>query len=297
MTKKTQIMIIVAVLALAVSGCSRDEKKVVVASKPMTEQFIIAEMLVTLIEQETDISVEHKAGIGGGTSNIHPAMLNGEIDIYPEYTGTGWMFVLQKDLINNPDLLFQEVKSAYLERYNIVWSELYGFNDTFGLAMKKDTARKYGIKSYSDLARLSENFVFGSEHDFLERDDGFPGIDERYNFNFKKEVGMDIGLKYQAIESGGVDVINIFSTDALLQKYEMIVLEDDLNFFPSYFAASLVRQETLEKYPELAGVLSMLDGIISTEEMTSMNYQVLVERLEPKDVAEDFLRKKGLLTK
>lgn len=290
----TPIVTVILLLSLLAS-CGSTENKIVLASKPMTEQFILAEMLIAVIEQETDLSVEHKAGIGGGTSNIHPALVSGEIDLYPEYTGTGWMFVLEEELINDPERLYQEVKSAYEDQFEVVWSNLYGFNDTFGLAMKREVAQAYNIKTYSDLAKLSDQFTIGAEHDFFERDDGFIGIDQVYDFEFKKEVGMDIGLKYQAIDSDEVDVINIFSTDGRLQEYDLLVLEDDQYFFPSYDAATLIRQETLNTYPELSEAIGLLDGQISNEEMTYMNYLVSVEKEEAAIVARDFLQEKGLL--
>jgi glycine betaine/choline ABC-type transport system substrate-binding protein len=292
--RKLMSVFIVMVMLISLSSCS-EEKSIVIASKPMTEQFIIAEMLIALIEDKTDITVEHKAGIGGGTSNIHPAMVSGEIDMYPEYTGTGWMFVLEQDLIQDPNELYEEVKAEYKNQFNIVWSNLYGFNDTFGIAMKRELAEEMGIETYSDLARLGGDLVFGAEHDFFERDDGFPGISEEYGFDFKDEIGMDIGLKYQAINSGEVDVINIFSTDGKLKEYDMVVLEDDQYYFPSYYAATLVRQEVLDEYPELEDVLAMLDDQINNDEMTTMNYLVEVEQKEPKEVAVEFLQEKGLL--
>ena len=305
--KKISAALMVLALIVSLTACggkkteSRDsskggeEKKVVLASKPMTEQFIIAEMLIALIEQETDIQVEHKEGIGGGTSNIHPAMKMGEIDLYPEYTGTGWMFVLEQDLINDPAELYKAVKAGYEESFGIVWSELYGFNDTFGIAMKRELAEKMNIKTYSDLAAKSGELRFGAEHDFYERDDGMIGIVNAYGFDFKKEVGMDIGLKYQAIGSGEVDVINIFSTDGRLKEFDMVVLEDDKNFFPSYYCATLTRRETLEKYPEMEGALDMMTGIINNDEMTDMNYQVEIEKKGAREVALAFLSNKGLL--
>ncbi len=292
--KRIGLFMVTLLMLVSMAACSQ-EKKIVLASKPMTEQFIIAEMLIAVIEQETDITVEHKAGVGGGTSNIHPAMISGEVDMYPEYTGTGWMFVLEQELINNPDELYNAVAASYEEEFDIVWSELYGFNDTFGIAMKRELAEELGIKTYSDLAAASSQLVFGSEHDFYEREDGFPGIDAVYGFDFKEEIGMDIGLKYQAIGSGEVDVINIFSTDGKLKEYDMVVLEDDQYFFPSYYAATLTRQETLKEYPELKGALALLDGTIDNDEMTYMNYLVEIEQMEAKDVAMNFLKEKGII--
>ncbi|MGH4036968.1 MAG: glycine betaine ABC transporter substrate-binding protein [Sphaerochaeta sp.] len=292
--KKLISILMTLILMGSIVSCSKDDS-ITIASKPMTEQFIIAEMMFALIEQETDLTVEYKAGIGGGTANIHPAMMKGEIDIYPEYSGTGWMEVLKQDLINDPEELYDAVKKGYSEEFNIYWSNLYGFNDTFGLAMKKDLANELNIKTYSDLAAVSKDLTFGAEHDFFEREDGLPGLNEVYGMDFGKEVGMDIGLKYQAINSGEVDVINIFSTDGKLEEYNMLVLVDDLNFFPSYYAATLVRQEVLDENPELIEVLGMLDGAINNDEMTLMNYKVEIEKQEPREVAREFLQEKGIL--
>lgn len=310
--KKLIIMMTLLTMVLAMAACgteapvttteggtattaAAEDKKIVLASKPMTEQFIIAEMLIALIEQETDIEVEHKEGIGGGTSNIHPAMISGEIDMYPEYTGTGWMFVLEQELINDPTELYEAVKDGYKEDFNVTWSSLYGFNDTYGIAMKRELAEEMGIVTYSDLAAKGGALTFGAEHDFFEREDGMPGITAEYGFDFDKEVGMDIGLKYQAISAGEVDIINIFSTDGRLKEHDLIVLEDDHNFFPSYFAATLTRQETLDMYPELMDVLDMMTDIIDNDEMTNMNYQVEIEKMEAEEVARNFLSEKGLL--
>ncbi|QRN86402.1 glycine/betaine ABC transporter substrate-binding protein [Clostridia bacterium] len=295
LTKKIFVLLLVLVISLSIIGCAKDEKTVVIASKPMTEQYILVEMLTQLIESNSDIVVEQKLGIGGGTSNIHPGMINGEIDIYPEYTGTGWLFVLKQDLINDPQALYEAVKEQYKSDFDIVWSELYGFNDTYGIAMKKEVAEAMNIKTYSDLAKVSDQLALGAEYDFYEREDGYPGLEAAYGFDFDDKVELDIGLKYQAIGSDQVDAINIFSTDGRLKEFGLVVLEDDMNFFPSYFAATLVRQETLDMYPELTSILAMMDGLISNEEMTEMNYLVEIEDMDPKQVAMDFLTQKGLL--
>lgn len=301
---KKIIMILLAISLFTLAGCTSTDDtlekeeysgKIVIAGKPMTEQYILVEILTQLIEAKTDLEVEQKQGIGGGTSNIHPAMISGEIDIYPEYTGTGWLFVLKEELINDPNLLYQAVKSEYESEYNINWSGLYGFNDTYAIAIKKDVAEMYNIETYSDLAVNSDKLRFGAEYDFYEREDGYPGLNDTYGLDFKEKIELDIGLKYQAIDADQVDVINVFSTDAKLKEYDLVVLEDDKNFFPSYFAATLIRNETLEMYPELIDVLDMLTGTISNEEMTEMNYLVEIEKMDPKDVAKNFLEEKELL--
>jgi glycine betaine/choline ABC-type transport system substrate-binding protein len=294
MIKKLCAAILCSIIFLSIAGCSKTEKKIVLASKPMTEQYVITEILRQLIEKETDIKVELKPGIGGGTANIHPAIVSGEIDMYPEYTGTGWLLVLKEEPIYDPQKLYEAVKKAYDETYNIHWSGLYGFNDTYGVAVKKSLADRYGLKTYSDLAKVSGEVTFGANYDFYEREDGFPGLEKAYGFSFKNKVELDIGLKYEAINSGQVDAINVFSTDGRLRQEGLVVLEDDKNFFPSYYAATLVRNETLDKYPELDEVLEKLNGKISNDEMIEMNYLVEIEKMDPGTVATDFLKKEGL---
>lgn len=294
MLKKMIAFTLIFLLMFSIIGCNKEEKKVVIASKPMTEQYVIAEMLKLLIEANSDIAVELKLGIGGGTSNIQPAMEKGEIDIYPEYTGTGWMFVLKEELINNSEELYKSVKKAYEEQYGIKWTGLYGFNDTYGLAIKKELADKLNIKTYSDLALKSDSLTLGAEYDFYEREDGYPGLSEIYGFRFDNKTELDIGLKYQAISTDQVDVINVFSTDGRLKEKGLVVLQDDKNFFPPYFAATLVREETLKEYPELEKILEMMTGLISNEDMIEMNYLVEIDKKDPKEVAREFLEKKGL---
>ena len=288
--------LILTAILLTITACSSQEPKtVVIVSKPHSEQYILAEMLSLLIENHTDIKVEKKLGIGGGTSNIHPAMLSGDFDIYPEYTGTGLLFVLKEDLITDSDELYKRVQDRYLEEYNIKWLGLYGFNNTYALAVKESTAQTYNLETYDDLALASKDLVFGAEYDFFERDDGYEALKDVYGFEFKDTKEMDIGLKYEAIGSDEVDVINAFSTDGLIKQYNLKVLEDNKNFFPAYQAATLIRKETLDKYPEIEEVLEKLTGQISDDEMIQMNYQVEKENMDPRDVAEQFLKAKGLI--
>ncbi|MDK2941769.1 MAG: osmoprotectant transport system substrate-binding protein [Acetobacterium sp.] len=293
--KKWISLVLIAVLIFLAAGCQSEKKKVVIASKPMAESYIIAEMMGQLIEANSDITVEYKMGIGGGTANIQPAMESGEIDMYPEYTGTGWLFVLKNELVTDSQALYEGVKSQYQEKYNFIWLDRYGFNDTYALAMDKTKADSMGINTFSDLASQSASLVLGSEYDFYEREDGYPGLVTAYGFNFKEKKELDIGLKYKAIGEGQVDVINNFSTDGLLAEYNLKVLKDDQNFFPAYEAATVIRQETLDKYPELEAILNQLAGQISDEEMQQMNYYVEKENRDAGDVATEFLKAKGLL--
>ena len=300
--RKWMILLSLVVAFSLLAGCAGEGEeeqaetgKIVLASKPMTEQFILAEMLTLLIEAETDIEVEQALGIGGGTSNIHPAMINGEIDLYPEYTGTGWLFVLKEELIRDPDQLYEATKNAYAEEYQIHWTGLYGFENTYGMAVTREVAETYNLETISDLAAVSPQLTFATNSDFFERDDGYPGLQEVYGLDFGTLSEIDIGLRYDVLSSGNVDALAIFTTDGQLEEADVVVLQDDKYFFPGYDAATLIRQETLDRYPELEVVLEKLTGLIPNEEMIAMNYAVEVENEDPAKVAEDFLREKGLL--
>ncbi len=290
---------IVVMILLLLAGCNAGEvdenREVVIGSKPMSEQYILGEMLTALIEDRTDITVVRQFGIGGGTSNLHPAVLSGEIDMYPEYSGTGWLFVLSQEDFPERDELYRRTREMYLEEFDIHWFEAYGFDNTFTLALDENVAADLGLETFSDLAQVSETMSFGAEFDFFERDDGFDALTETYGMTFSTVRELDIGLKYQAIAADEVDVINAFSTDGMLKEFGLTILEDDLGFFPTYLAGTIIRAETLERYPELDAVLRLLEGAISTEEMIEMNYQVDVLGEEPDDVAISFLRDKGLL--
>ena len=273
---------------------SKKDKTINIATKPMTEGYILGQMLTELIEQDTDLKVNMTTGVGGGTSNIHPAMLKGEFDLYPEYTGTSWEAVLKKEG-SYDESKFDELQKEYKEKYNLEYVNLYGFNNTYGLAVNKDIAEKYNLKTYSDLAAVSNNLIFGAEYDFFEREDGYKELQKVYNMDFKKKIDMDIGLKYQAMKDKKIDVMVIFTTDGQLAISDVVVLEDDKKMYPSYRAGTVVRSEILSKYPELKAVLEKLNNILDDKTMADLNYQVESEGKKPEDVAREYLQEKGLL--
>ena len=273
---------------------SKKDKTINIATKPMTEGYILGQMLTELIEQDTDLKVNMTTGVGGGTSNIHPAMVKGEFDLYPEYTGTSWEAVLKKEG-SYDESKFDELQKEYKEKYNLEYVNLYGFNNTYGLAVNKDIAEKYNLKTYSDLATVSNNLIFGAEYDFFEREDGYKELQKVYNMNFKKQIDMDIGLKYQAMKDKKIDVMVIFTTDGQLAISDVVVLEDDKKMYPSYRAGTVVRSEILSEYPELKPVLEKLNNILDDKTMADLNYQVESEGKKPEDVAREYLQEKGLL--
>lgn len=273
---------------------SKKDKTINIATKPMTEGYILGQMLTELIEQDTDLKVNITNGVGGGTSNIHPAIVKGEFDLYPEYTGTSWEAVLKKEG-SYDESKFDELQKEYKEKYNLEYVNLYGFNNTYGLAVNKDIAKKYNLKTYSDLAKVSNNLIFGAEYDFFEREDGYKELQKVYNMNFKKQIDMDIGLKYQAMKDKKIDVMVIFTTDGQLAISDVVVLEDDKKVYPSYRAGTVIRSEILSEYPELKPVLEKLNNILDDKTMADLNYQVESEGKKPEDVAREYLQEKGLL--
>jgi glycine betaine/choline ABC-type transport system substrate-binding protein len=276
-------------------GCSRRTEIVRIAAKDFTEQYILGEILSALVNEYTDLGVELTTGIAGGTSNIHPAMVKGEFDMYPEYTGTAWMTVLKKKELPDNETLYTQLVEEYKKNYNFVWTGLYGFNNAYGLAVLKETSDKYNLKTYTDLAKYSPELIFGAGYEFFEREDGFDGLQKIYGLNFKGTLEMNLSLKYNALEEKEVDVITIYKTDGQMSNTVLVELEDNLTYFPAHMCGTVVRGEVLEKHPELEKVLEKLNGMISNEEMAVMNAAVDLEGRNEKEVALEFLRQKGLI--
>ena len=202
--------------------------------------------------------------------------------------------VLRHDGLYTEDL-FSELENEYSGRFNMNWVGMYGFNNTYGLVVRREIAEKYDLKTYSDLKSAAGELTFGAEYDFFEREDGYDALCETYGLAFGKTMDLDIGLKYQAINQKKIDVMVIFTTDGQLSASDVVVLEDDKNFYPSYVCGNVIRAEVLEKYPELEAVFEKLNGLITDSDMAEMNYSVETENKEPRDVAEAFLRSHDLL--
>ena len=260
----------------------------------MTEQYILGEMLDILIEQDTDLNVELTQGVGGGTSNIMPGMENGDFDLYPEYTGTGWNTVLKETSVYSEDR-FSDLEQAYADDYDMRWIGMYGFNNTYRLAVNRSIAEQYDLVTTSDLAAVAEALTFGAEYDYFEREDGYNAVCQAYNMHFGQTMDLDIGLKYQALSQGQIDATVVFTTDGQLSSPDVVVLEDDLGFFPSYLCGNVVRNDVLDVHPELRDELEKLAGTISDQDMAEMNHAVETDGQEPREVAEDFLRDRDLI--
>ena len=268
---------VIICIALVITSVfrTRTGETIHIATKPMTEQYVLGEMLKILIE---------------------PAMESGEFDLYPEYTGTGWNMVLKNEELYTEDL-FGELQKEYEDNYSMEWVGMYGFNNTYGMVVRKDIAEQYDLHTYSDLAAAADQLVFGAEYDFFEREDGYDALCDTYGLNFKETMDLDIGLKYQALEQGQIDVMVVFTTDGQLSAADVTVLEDDKQFYPSYLCGNVVRSEVLKEHPELNEVFDKMTGLITDSDMAKMNYEVETEGREPEDVAEAYLDSHGLLEK
>lgn len=279
---------------LLFSGCVSNREKIVIGSKDFSENIVLGEMLAQLVEEHTDLKVERKLNMGG-TFVCFEALKKGEISVYAEYTGTGLTAQLKMDVIIDPDESYAVVKDAFDKQFNIKWLEPLGFNNTYAIAVTDEIAKKHNLEKCSDLARVSKDLVFGAEHEFFNRQDGFDGFIDLYGIKFKDINKMNVSLKYQAIGEGQMDVTDVFATDGQIRQYDLKILEDDKNFFPPYYAAPIVRKDVLNAYPHLEDVLNMLAGNINDEVMTELNYKIDVEQQQIEKVAKEFLQSKGLI--
>ncbi len=287
--------------ALILSACSPAPSAdsagtVIVGSKDFTEQFIVAEMYAQLLENE-GFTVERKLNLGG-TPIAHEAMMNGDIELYPEYTSTGLLTMLKLDPIQDAQEIYTTVKSGYEQQYNLTWLTPSPFNNTQALAMKKDVAAQFGIQTFSDLSQKASELVLGGPAEFLEREDGLKGLQQAYGgFDFKEEKQLGTGsLRYQALLDGQIDVVVAFGTDGAIKGNDLLLLVDDLVFYPIYNIAPVIRMDTLEKYPQIQKILNDFAPMLTDDIMSGLNWQVDgPEGKEPADVARAFLLEKGLV--
>ncbi|HGA1414848.1 TPA: ABC transporter permease/substrate-binding protein [Streptococcus suis] len=300
--KKPKTILLALLVTLFTVGASYvpmlnfSTKQLVIAGKLGAEPEILINMYKLLIEDRTDIKVEIKPNFGK-TSFLYEALKSGSIDIYPEYTGTITSTLLKNssmDLSTNSDEVYTYSKEAILEQDSLVYLAPTDFQNTFALAVTEDYAQKNGLEKISDLAKVQQTAVAGFSLEFNDREDGNIGLKNLYNLQLNVKT-MEPALRYEAIKSGNVQIIEAYSTDSKVVTYKLKILEDDKQLFPPYQAAPLLSKETLEQYPELEQVLGVLAGNISTEEMTQMNYAVDVEGKSAEQVAREYLEQEGLL--
>lgn len=285
-----------ALLLAACEGMGTNQAKTVtVASKDFTEQFILGEMYAQLLEN-AGFQVERKLNLGG-TPVAQEALLSGQIDLYPEYTGTGLLTVLKLPANSDRQVVFNTVQEEYRKQFTLVWLEPAPMNNTQALAMTQEGAERFGIRTISDMAARANELVMAGPPEFQEREDGLPGIRQAYgDFQLKGYKAIDPGLRYQALTSGQADVVVAFGTDGEISAFNLITLEDDRNLFPPYQVAPVVRQQVLDQYPEIGGILNGLAPRLTDGVMRRLNYEVSGNGREPADVAKEFLVQEGLIS-
>ena len=276
------------------SGCAQSGKEtIVVGSMDYTEQDILGNILVLLIEAHTDLSVIHRDNMVAHV--VFAAIGTGDVDVYVEYTGTIYGHVFNLSDTTDATEIYNTTVSLLAERYDIRMFDKLGFNNSFGLAVRRDTAERYGLRTFSDLAEVSSDLIFCGSGGIINRRDGLPNLKRIYNMSFKEEIQLHNEDRYIALMNGEAQVAEIFTTDGLLYEYDLVILEDDKNFFPPYHGAIVARNEVLDRHPELIEVLNLLTGRISDEIMRNLCYRVDVNNESPQNVAKTFLQQNNLL--
>jgi len=269
---------------------------IIVASKPFGESYLLAEMLAQLLESHGMV-VDRRMGLGQ-TEIAMQALRSGAIDVYPEYTGTGLLAVLHDSLTDSlasdPRRVFAHVAREFASRYGVRWLPPLGFQNSYAIAVRRETAARYHLRTLSDLARESGHLVAGFTPDFIGRPDGLAGLARVYGVHPRAVRPLAPAVKYQALASGAVDVIDGYSTDGLLSKYDLVTLADDKHFFPPYEAAAVVGTRMTRERPEAIAALTMLSGVLDESRMRVLNRRIEVDGEDVKRVAADALRDIGL---
>jgi osmoprotectant transport system substrate-binding protein len=294
----TRRAVIVALLALAGSAAvgapAADRPAVRIGSKNFTEAFLLGEMYALLLEQ-AGFKVDRKLGLGG-TLLAHEALKAGEIDMYAEYTGTALLNMLKMDVMSDPKKVYDAVAREYRQRWGLVWLDPAPMNNTQAIAITKETSRKHGIRTLSDMAPKAKDLVLAAVPEFTERPDGLKGLKRVYGgFDFKSVRLVDYGIKYRALVSGQADVTVAFGTDGEIKGYDLVVVEDDKGLWPPYQVAPVVRGDLLAKAPEVAPALNRVQPLLDDATMQELNWQVDGKKREYAEVAREFLARRGLL--
>ncbi|MGD8396156.1 MAG: glycine betaine ABC transporter substrate-binding protein [Candidatus Eiseniibacteriota bacterium] len=267
--------------------------RVVVGSKNFAENRLLAEMFAQLIEQRTGLEVVRRLSLAG-TTVCFEALRNGAIDLYPEYTGTGLVTLLGEEPGGDAAATLRRVRRTFLERWNLWWLAPLGFENAYELAVPRELAEQYGLRTISDLARVAPQLRAGFGYEFVERRDGLPGLRDTYGLEFASVRQMQQALKYASAGERRIDCLDVYTTDGRLLVHDLVVLDDDKHFFPPYAAAALVRGTLLERHPEVGAVLGLLSGALDEETMRGLNLRLQEHGEAVPVVAADALAMLGL---
>ncbi|MGK0551666.1 osmoprotectant ABC transporter substrate-binding protein [Enterococcus faecalis] len=298
MKKKSLLLLLLMSCLILFSGCSlpglastSDKETVAITGGITSEAQILGSLIAGMVEHYTDKKTVVINNLATTTIN-HQAMVNGDASISAaRYTGTDLTTTLHLPAEKDPKKAFDIVKKEFNSRYQQTWFPSYGFENTYTFIVTKATAQKYHLKTVSDLGKVADKLVAGVDTAWITREgDGYEGFKQAYQFQFKSILPMQIGLVYDAVNAGKMDVILGYSTDGRIGSYDLVMLKDDRRFFPPYDAAPVVSNQLLKQTPEVADALERLAGKISTEQMQKLNYEADNNLVEPAVVAKKFLQ-------
>jgi len=293
-TDRSRFLASLASLAILPACAKHAGRSVSIGAKNFTEELVLGELYAQTLEAR-GFRVTRKFDLGG-TQVAMEALRRGDIDLYPEYTGTALLSVLHRPPIRDAAALYRTVKHAYKEQYALTWLAPAPFNDTQALATTRAVSQRYGVRTLSQTAKVAPQLRLGAIPEFTTRPDGLPGLQKAYGgFRFKDIKLFDIGLKYTALESGQVDVVVAFGTDGQIAYDRLALLVDDEHFWPSYQVSPVVRDKTLAALPALARHLNALAPLLTDVVMRRLNAQVDREKMDPADAARAFLREHRLV--
>jgi osmoprotectant transport system substrate-binding protein len=296
MKKFLILLVVIFLLVGTIASFALAKKEITVGAKNFTEQYVLGNIMSILLEN-SGFEVSEKFGTGSAITR--EGLTSGQTDLYAEYTGTASLVYLKhEEVITDPVELYNKVKTEDLEKNGIVWLDRSKINNTYAIALTKEQVAEIGT-TLSDLAKhVNEihDLLWGIDHEFAERVDGLPGLAEHYGMDIDEEniKTMDAGLTYEALDRGQTDITMVFATDGKIKKYGLQVLKDDQQFFPVYNICVSVREEVLNKYPEIREILKPISELDDVT-MTELNYQVDATGLPAKLVAKNFLREKGYI--
>lgn len=290
MKNKFITVIVLGSLVLGMAGCSSSTKSkgtITIGSKDFTENEIVSEVYALALENE-GYKVNRKMDIA--SSVIHTSIVNKQIDLYPEYTGTGLITVLKQKPVNDPQKVYDIVKKQYNSKYKITWLDYAKANDGQGIFVSKRVSDKYNIKTLSDLQKNASKIRFASQGEFDQRSDGIPTLNKKYGkFNFKSSKVYDNGLKYQVVDQNKADAAPAYTTEGQLsQTNKFVLLTDDKQVWPPYNIAPIVRNSVLKKNPDIKETLNKISKHLDTKTVTKLNAKVDISKQDYEDVAEDF---------
>ncbi|WP_239984764.1 glycine betaine ABC transporter substrate-binding protein [Sporolactobacillus pectinivorans] len=298
------IVVVVIIVILSISlfskgngssnGSSGKNETVTIGSKNFTESLILGEMYSDALEN-AGYKVNRKLNLGG-TLIAHEALVKGQIDMYPEYTGTGLMDILKQKEMTNANAVYNDVAKAYKKKWNLIWLKPTQANDSQGLAVTKKISDKYNIHTFSDLAKEAPNIRFAATPEFNDRADGLKGLKKAYGgFNFKSNQLFDYGIKYNVLLQGKEDATVAFTTDGQLTNKNLVLLKDDKHFYPPYYVCPVIRESVIKHDPKIVKVLNEVSSKLDSKVMQELNAKVDIQKQSYQTVAKDFLIKEGII--